>query len=192
MFASPTENLHSSGIVARFNQGAQVVSFDDTDDDGTLKALFAFDAAGTLIGQSVFASQTTVEVQSVRDCGGQLIYSVEFDTLAGPAGGASDGTVFTIDNFHAAGLDSCTTVDRGWPTVSPTTPLPSAAPTKAPVTTVPTPPPDDVSFGIPVASPDLPDLRARELLRRRYPARGWRLRPRLRGAPAAGHLLPVL
>ncbi len=91
---------HTNGIIASFNQGATSVSFDDTDDDGTLKALFAFNAANELIGQSVFASQTTVVVNTTMT-GGQLIFKVEFDTLAGTAGGSADGTVFTIDNFHA-------------------------------------------------------------------------------------------
>lgn len=95
-------NCHSSGIVAYFNQGATLVSFDDTDDDGTLKALFAYDAWGNLIAQSDFASQIPVVVEAPA---GQLIYRVEFDTLAGTAGGANDGTVFTIDNFHAEGVD---------------------------------------------------------------------------------------
>jgi len=92
-----------------------------------------------LIGQSVHASQTTVIVDSARDCGGQLIYSVEFDTLPGTAGGASDGTVFTIDNFHASSVDSCTTINRGWPTVAPTTPWPSESPTFAPTPLTPPP-----------------------------------------------------
>ncbi len=93
-------NFHSSGIIATFNQGASLVSFDDTDDDGTLKALFAFNAANELIGQSAFASRTTVVVD-LDDTGGELIFKVEFDTLAGTAGGSNDGTFFTIDNFHA-------------------------------------------------------------------------------------------
>lgn len=102
-------NYHSSGIVAVFNQGATLVSFDDTDDDGTLKALFAFDENGVLIGQSAFQSQKTVVVDTVMT-GGKLIYSVEFDTLAGPAGGSSDGIYFTIDNFHVEGVDPSTAI----------------------------------------------------------------------------------
>ena len=93
-------NYHTSGIVASFNQGATLVSFDDTDDDGTVKALFAYDQFGNLIGQSPFASQVPVVVDTTMT-GGALIYSVEFDTAAGTAGGANDGTYFTIDNFHA-------------------------------------------------------------------------------------------
>lgn len=95
-------NYHSSGIVASFNQGAELVSFDDTDDDGTVKALFAYDALGNLIAQSAFASQVPVIVEAPI---GQLIYSVEFDTAPGTAGGSLDGTYFTIDNFHAEGVD---------------------------------------------------------------------------------------
>lgn len=100
-------NFHTSGIVARFNQGATLVSFDDTDDDGTLKALFAFDQFGTLISQSAFASQipVVVEAPTTGIHAGKLIFSVEFDTAPGTAGGSLDGTFFTIDNFHAEGVD---------------------------------------------------------------------------------------
>ncbi len=104
---SGANNLHSSGIVANFNQGATLVSFDDTDNDGTVKALFAFDETGTLIAQSAFASQipVIVEAPTTGIHAGKKIFSVEFDTLAGTAGGSDDGTVFTIDNFHAEGVD---------------------------------------------------------------------------------------
>lgn len=117
-FHSAGNNFHSSGIVATFNQGAELVSFDDTDNDGTLKALFAFDALGNLIGQSAFASQTTVVVDTSLT-GGQLIYKVEFDTLPGAAGGSFDGTVFTIDNFHVEGVSPANQVDIGFPVPAP-------------------------------------------------------------------------
>lgn len=122
-------NFHSSGIVATFNQGATLVSFDDTDDDGTLKALFAFDENDNLIGQSAFASQIPVVVD-VSQTGGQLIYKVEFDTAPGTAGGSLDGTYFTIDNFHAEGVD--------------------------PNTEVPIDPPDDICVGVTCDNPDGP------------------------------------
>ncbi|XOV85997.1 MAG: hypothetical protein ACFHX7_13610 [Pseudomonadota bacterium] len=110
-------NYHSSGIVAKFNQGASKVSFEDTDDDGTIKALFAYDQYGNLIGQSPFASQIDVVVDTSMT-GGQLIYSVEFDTAAGTAGGSFDGTYFTIDNFYAE--------------VDPSTEIPFESPVPAP------------------------------------------------------------
>mgnify|MGYP001016942226 CR=1 FL=1 len=93
-------NYHSSGIIASFNQGARKVSFDDTDDDSTVKALFAYDQYNNLIGQSPFASRTTVVIDTTMT-NGALIYKVEFDTAAGTAGGSYDGTYFTIDNFYA-------------------------------------------------------------------------------------------
>lgn len=104
---------HTSGIVASFNLPATSVSLFDNDDDQTAKTLFAFDALGNLIGQDgsspypgvppgVFNdpndSQRTFTVD-LSITGGQLIYSVEFDTLPGTGGGASDGTFFTIDDF---------------------------------------------------------------------------------------------
>ncbi len=92
-------NYHSSGIVARFNRGVHLVRLDDTDDDTTLKTLFAFDENGTLIGQTSPGSQQTFQIDT-NMTGGKFIYSVEFDSAAGTAGGASDGIVFTIDNFH--------------------------------------------------------------------------------------------
>ena len=94
-------NYHSSGIVARFSQGVTSVALDDTDDDGTHKILFAFNANGTLIGQTASGSQQTFTINTSHT-GGQLIHSVEFDTQAGSAGGSFDGTVFTIDNFSVA------------------------------------------------------------------------------------------
>ena len=99
-WANATNNYHSSGIIATFNQGARLVSFDDTDNDGTTKALFAYDEFDNLIGQSPFRSQVPVVVDTSMT-GGKLIYKVEFDTAAGTAGGSNDGTVFTIDNFYA-------------------------------------------------------------------------------------------
>jgi len=89
---------HSSGIVAKFSQGVDWVILDDTDDDATTKALYAFDSLGNLIGQTPFASQIPFNL-SLADTGGMLIYSVELDTLPGTAGGVADGTVFTVDNL---------------------------------------------------------------------------------------------
>jgi hypothetical protein len=111
-------NYHSSGIIATFNQGATLVSFDDTDNDGTLKALFAFDEFGALIGQSAFASQVPVIVDTTMT-GGALIYSVEFDTAPGTAGGSNDGTVFTIDNFHVEGVSPDNSIGQLFPVPAP-------------------------------------------------------------------------
>lgn len=113
-----SRNYHSSGVVATFNQGATLVSFDDTDDDGTLKALFAYNEFGTLIGQSAFASQIPVIVDTSMT-GGALIYRVEFDTAPGTAGGSLDGTYFTIDNFHVEGVSSDNEIDIGFPVPTP-------------------------------------------------------------------------
>ena len=96
-------DYHTSGVVAVFNQGATKVSFMDTDDDGTLKAVFAYDKDGNFIGQSTFASRQDVAIDTSQTTDNALIYSLEFDTLQGTAGGSNDGTVFTIDNFHAEG-----------------------------------------------------------------------------------------
>ncbi len=96
-FSGPN-NLHSSGIVANFNQGVQSVSLFDTDDDTTLKTLFAFDSGGSLIGQTSAGAQTTFTIDT-SPTGGQLIHSIEFDTQSGTAGGSFDGIVFTIDDF---------------------------------------------------------------------------------------------
>ena len=95
-------NYHSSGIVATFSYGIELVSFLDTDNDYTKKTLFAFDNEGNLIGQTNAASQTIFQIDT-SITGGKLIYKVEFDTSAGVLGGASDSTVFTIDNFHVEG-----------------------------------------------------------------------------------------
>ena len=100
---SGDNNLHSSGIVAMFNQGVESVSLFDTDNDATLKTLFAFDENGLLIGQTAAATQTTFLIDTSMTTGGILIHSVEFDTLPGTAGGSSDGTVFTIDDFRVEG-----------------------------------------------------------------------------------------
>lgn len=93
---------HTSGIVAMFNRGVESVSLFDTDNDQTTKALFAFDANDVMIGQTSFGSQKTFAI-GTADTGGKLIHSVEFDTAAGTAGGANDGTYFTIDNFQVTG-----------------------------------------------------------------------------------------
>ena len=101
-------NCHTSGIVANFRQGVTLVRFFDSDDDLTTKTLFAFDQFGGLIGQTQANSQKTFEISLTSESpaagplgtGGQLIHSIEFDTQAGTAGGAADGTFFTIDDFH--------------------------------------------------------------------------------------------
>jgi hypothetical protein len=100
-------NYHSSGIVAHFSCGARRVSLMDADDDSTLKTLFAFGASGDRIGQSEALAQTTATVDAANTDGGALIYSVEFDTLPGTAGGASDGTFFTIDDLVVELPESC-------------------------------------------------------------------------------------
>ena len=89
---------HSSGIVALFSHGAESVSFFDSDDDSTLKSLYAFDEFGTLIGQTSPSSRTTFLIDTTAT-GGTPIRSIEFDTAPGTVGGFSDGTVFTIDDF---------------------------------------------------------------------------------------------
>lgn len=94
-----TSNYHSSGIVARFSEGVQLVRFNDTDDDGTKKAMFAFDVEGNLIGQTIPASRVPVMLDILMT-GGKMIHSVEFDTEPGSRGGSLDGTYFTIDDFH--------------------------------------------------------------------------------------------
>ena len=93
-------NRHSSGIVAFFSQGVDSCSLFDTDNDTTTKSLFAFDASGSLIFQSAAANQITFSVNTSQTVGNALIHSIEFDTLAGTAGGSFDGTFFTIDNVH--------------------------------------------------------------------------------------------
>ncbi len=100
--SGPGQNYHSSGIRAYFAWGVEQVSLDDTDDDATTKTLFAFDYNGALIGQTAAGSQQTFTI-STADTGGALIHSVEFDTLAGTAGGSTDGTYFTIDNLQVVG-----------------------------------------------------------------------------------------
>lgn len=97
---SGSNNFHSSGIVALFNQGVESVSFLDTDNDRTPKSLFAFDELGTLIYQSQPGTQKTFFVDNSMTMGNALIHSIEFDTKAGILGGSYDGTFFTIDNFE--------------------------------------------------------------------------------------------
>ena len=106
-----TDGFHSSGIVASFSQGVTNVSFFDSDDDQTGKTLFAFDQLGNLIGQDgagpyvttgvIIAPADAQRVFSIDTSatGGQLIWSVEFDTQPGTLGGQADGTFFTIDDF---------------------------------------------------------------------------------------------
>jgi hypothetical protein len=103
---SSSTNYHSSGIVARFSHGVTKVGFLCTDDDATKKTLFAFDEKGNQIGKTAAGSQIPFSIDTTST-GGKLIYSVEFDTSAGTAGGSNDGTVFTIDNFYAAGPVPC-------------------------------------------------------------------------------------
>jgi hypothetical protein len=90
-----TTDPHTSGIIAVFNQGASKVSFMDTDDDGTVKAVFAYDKDGNFIGQSEFKSRQDVSIDTTQTKDNRLIYSLEFDTKQGTAGGSNDGTVFT-------------------------------------------------------------------------------------------------
>ena len=105
------DQFNTSGIVATFSQGVNFVSFFDNDDDLTGKTLFAFDINGNLIGQDGAGpyittgviinpadAQRTFSISSTDV--GQLIYSIEFDTQAGAAGGFNDGTFFSIDDFY--------------------------------------------------------------------------------------------
>ena len=103
---SSSTNYHSSGIVTRFSHGVTKVGFLCTDDDGTKKTLFAFDEIGNQIGRTAAGSQIPFSINTTST-GGKLIYSVEFDTKAGTAGGSTDGTVFTLDNFYAEGQVPC-------------------------------------------------------------------------------------
>lgn len=102
-------NFHSSGIVAKFSHGAYFVRLLDTDDDGTVKALYAFDQCGNLIGKTAAGSRKAFSIDTTVT-GGQLIFSVEFDTLPGPSGGSNDGTYFTIDDLSVRGRVDNTTV----------------------------------------------------------------------------------
>ncbi|MEM8640992.1 MAG: hypothetical protein AAGG51_19595 [Cyanobacteria bacterium P01_G01_bin.54] len=97
---SGTVNPHSSGIVALFSQGVESVYFFDTDNDGTHKHLFAFNEIGELIYQSAPGTRQTFFADTTMTTGNSLIYSIEFDTKSGTAGGSFDGTVFTIDDFR--------------------------------------------------------------------------------------------
>ena len=103
---SSNVNYHSSGVVARFSHGVTKVGLLCTDDDLTKKTLFAFDEAGNQIGKTAAGSQIPFSIDTSQTAG-KLIYSVEFDTLAGTAGGSNDGTVFTIDNFYVDGPVPC-------------------------------------------------------------------------------------
>ncbi len=111
---SGVNNFHTSGIVAQFSWGVESISFFDTDDDATTKTLFAFDADGNVIAQTEAGTQQPFTL-STADTGGQLIWSVEFDTQSGTAGGSNDGTFFTIDDFSVTGtippMDSVLLVD---------------------------------------------------------------------------------
>ncbi len=95
-----SNEFHTSGIVATFNQPVSLVSLFDNDDDFTPKTLYAFDAFGSVIGQTAPGSQQTFTID-LSLTGGQQFFAVEFDTLPGTAGGANDGTHFSIDDFHA-------------------------------------------------------------------------------------------
>jgi len=113
--------------VARINQGAREVSFDDTDDDYTPKTLTGFNSRNEQICATPPATQTTLRLTS-SDCGGELIFSVEFD-------GQADGAVFTIDNFRARGVDRASVL-ADFPVTTP--PTAAAQPTPPPpVTTAP-------------------------------------------------------
>jgi len=90
---------HSSGIVANFNMGVVLVRFLDTDNDSTVKALFAFDENGTELYRTAHDTQVTFQIDTTMT-GGELIHSIEFDTEPGTSGGSTDDTYFTIDNFH--------------------------------------------------------------------------------------------
>jgi hypothetical protein len=92
--------FHVSGIVASFSRGVEAVSFSDTDDDATPKTLFAFDAGGALIGQTAPGAQIPFSIDTSQT-GGKLIHRIEFDNGVGTAGGANNGTAFTIDDFQA-------------------------------------------------------------------------------------------
>jgi PEP-CTERM motif-containing protein len=94
-----THNWHSSGIVANFSQGVDQVGFDDTDDDWTQKALFAFDQNHHIIGQTGYGTQIPFSIDTGMT-GGQKIYAVEFDTIGGGGGGSIDNVYFSLDNFH--------------------------------------------------------------------------------------------
>ena len=93
-------NWHDSGIVARFNQGVHRVSLFDSDNDDIWKnkRIYAFDEQGGLIGQTAPGYQSTFSIDT-GTTGGKLIYSIEFDTLPGTGGGASDWVYFTIDDL---------------------------------------------------------------------------------------------
>jgi len=99
---SADENFHSSGIVADFNCGVELVKFLDTDDDTTVKTLYAFDKEGNLIGNTQAASQITFQIDTSMT-EGKLIYKIEFDTSAGTDGGSHHQTYFTIDDFVVEG-----------------------------------------------------------------------------------------
>jgi len=99
---SDDQNFHSSGIVAEFSCGVELVKFFDTDDDTTVKTLYAFDKDGNLIGNTQAGSQITFQIDTSMT-GGKLIHKIEFDTLAGADGGSHDGTFFTIDDFIVEG-----------------------------------------------------------------------------------------
>ena len=106
-----SNNYHSSGIVARFSHGVQRVSLEDTDDDSTLKTLFAFDEFGQEIGRTAPGSRKPFRIDTIIT-NGRLIFAVEFDTQPGVSGGASDGTYFTVDNFRVEGIATDETARR--------------------------------------------------------------------------------
>jgi len=106
-----SQNYHSSGIVAVFNRGVELVRFLDTDDDGTTKTLYAFDANGELIGQTAASSQIIFQIDTSMT-GGELIHKIEFDTEPGIAGGSFDGTYFTIDDFYVEGAYTTESSER--------------------------------------------------------------------------------
>jgi hypothetical protein len=105
-FVLPYWNDHRSGMVITFNTGVDYVQFDDTDDDLSPKVLYAYGQTGTLIGQTEPQAQQTFVVTTAMTCGVR-IWSVEFDTANGTAGGVTVDTCFTLDNLIVRGeLDS--------------------------------------------------------------------------------------
>lgn len=97
-----SNNYHSSGIVAVFNCGVELVRLFDTDNDPSKKTLFAFNEYGKLIGKTHTTFQTTFQIDTSMT-GGQLIHKIEIDSRMGTLVGSAH---FTIDNFYVEG-ESC-------------------------------------------------------------------------------------
>ena len=75
-------NFHSSGIVADFSQGVSKVSLFDTDNDDTVKTLFAFDADGNLLYQTAAMAQTTFTIDTTRLFSGLSVFSTSATILS--------------------------------------------------------------------------------------------------------------